>query len=156
MPELVMSTPTVRLLRPFLNRWLRGFHSASSNRATPVTANSLRALKVCSAGLDSSAEDSQGDVDGDAEFADWESSSAVFDQTVDLGYLDPTETPALSRRDSRRSCLVKESSGVWKDIKSGEVKESEPLLDRRRSRRRIRHAAIRRLSNGQLVEAKSI
>lgn len=135
LPELLMDTPTARLLRPFLNRWLRGFQSMSG-----PTSPGHRVR----------------DEDSDGELRIWDE-GVIEGGEVDLGYFDPVISAAHRRRDARRECVRKEISGQLCWVKAGVVL---PMVSKseeaKRQRREVRRAAVKRLGDGELVDARAL
>mmetsp|Transcript_69276 Transcript_69276/g.196297 ORF Transcript_69276/g.196297 Transcript_69276/m.196297 type:complete len:485 (-) Transcript_69276:77-1531(-) len=134
LPELLMSTPTARLLRPFLNRWLRGFQAADDPQGQGETA-------AVGAKAEAEIEEEQA-----TEFREWDDGECGSD--VDMGCFDPTLAECHHRRKNRRQCV--------RLGPTGELVVKEPAAAPRELRRRVRREAVRRLGNGQLVSARLV
>jgi len=146
LPELVMSTPAATLLRPFLNRWLRGFESHS-------TCRSMKALPSEEETIEKVVDDEE----DNSEFSEWDEVASRVPKegtTIDMGYFDPTERKSWTRRRTRREAVKRESGGRLVRPKSG---EAVPLQwCGAKERREIKRAAIKRLADGRFVQAKRI
>lgn len=136
LPELVMDTPGVQLIRPFLNRWLSAFQ-ADSNKAK-ITPGEKQ------------------DESDDEDFQTWEEAAARFDgDTIDLGYFDPTVNENLTRKPGRKNSIMREESGRLIRPKSGESVTLK-VVEKQQERKEIRRSAIRRLVDGRFVHAKTV
>lgn len=150
LPELVMSTPAATLLRPFLNRWLRGFESRSACRA-----EILDMFEEANAAIADDEEEN-------SDFSEWDDMASKVSivrregTTIDMGYFDPTERPSWTRKNSRREAVKRESGGRLVRPKSGEAVPFQWKACGAKERKEIKRAAIKRLADGRFVEAKSL
>merc|ERR1712050_326493 len=146
---------TAKMLKPFLNKWLRGFRNAEApdddaDKEDVVVAEAYEKprssiLSSCSDEFDDLLDDPYDDI-GNREVV-------CSDEDLDLGYFDPTISTNLKRKASKHDCVKKTDSGELIKAKSGEgIPVAKINNEEKQARRReVRRAAVKRLGDGQIV-----